>query len=105
MLSGFAFRLLADPELAVGIDAPRELEEELDLLPDLARVRLAAVLGDALAELLARDAEHVLAEADPATGVRLLALVVVALARVAWTFCAKYTMRDSCSGLWMRGAI
>ena len=55
---------------------------EFVLLPHLAGVRLARGF-ERLAHLLAQRAEHGLAEADPFRGVRLLALVVVALRGVA----------------------
>ena len=68
------------PERAVGVDPPGQLDPELVLFPDLARVRLVGV-AERLPEPLARGAQHRLAEAHPAAGLRLLALDVVALAR------------------------
>ena len=68
-----------DAERTVGIDPPRKLDPELVLLPDLARVRLARV-GHRPAVALGGDARHGLAEPDPAAGVGLVAVQVVALA-------------------------
>jgi len=71
----------ADAERPVGVDAPRQLDPELVLLPDLAGVDLAGV-GDGLAEALAGLAQHRLAEADPLPVVLLVADHVVALGGV-----------------------
>ena len=70
--------VLADAERAVGIDLPGERDPELAFLPHLAGIRLVGGV-DLLAALLARDAQHRLAEPEPLRGVRLLAHRVVAL--------------------------
>ena len=74
--------VLADAERPVGVDAPRQLDPELVLLPHLARVDLAGV-GDRLTEALARGAQHRLAEREPLRVVLLVARDVVPLARHA----------------------
>src|SRR5205085_7438206 len=53
--------VLPHAEGAIRVDAPRQLDEELVLLPDLARVRLVD-LADGQAEPLARNAHDGLAE-------------------------------------------
>ena len=74
------------PRRAVGIDAPRQLDPELVLLPHLADARRLVRLPRPL-ELAALPpqhlAQHRLAEADPARGVRFLRHEVVALGCVA----------------------
>jgi hypothetical protein len=57
-------KVLANPERAVGIDAPRELDPELVLFPDLAGIDLASV-ADRFAEPLAGGTQHWLPEAQP----------------------------------------
>src|SRR5439155_90751 len=77
--------VLPDPEGAVGIDLPRELDPELVFFPDLAEPRgLVSLPGEIerLALLLERDAEHGLAKADPSRRVGLLRHEVVALGGV-----------------------
>src|SRR6185369_14212283 len=75
LLAGAIGRLevLADAEAAVGIDAPRQLDPELVLLPHLADARRLVRLPRPL-ELAAFSPQHLaqdrLAEADPARGVR-----------------------------------
>ena len=76
------FEVLANSQRAVGIDAPRELDPHLVLFPHLPQPRRLVSLpreveGPALA--LEGHAQHGLAEADPARGMRLLAHEVVAL--------------------------
>src|SRR5688572_2474136 len=67
--------VLPDAERAVGVDAPRELDPEFVLLPDLAEAgRLVRLPGEVerLAASLERHAQDGLAKADPAGGVGLL---------------------------------
>ena len=73
------------PSAAVGIDAPRQLDPELVLLPHLAGPRLVRLPRplDLLARRSQHLAQHRLAEADPPRRVRLLAHEVVALGAVA----------------------
>ena len=70
--------MLADAELAVGVDAEREVDPELVLLPHLAGVRLVGPFNGA-ALLLGEHPQDRLAEPDPAAGVGLVAGHVVAL--------------------------
>jgi len=70
--------VLADAERPVGVRAPGDLDPELVLLPHLARVGLVGELH-LPAHALHRDALHRLAEAQPAPGVGLVGVGVVAL--------------------------
>ena len=70
-----------DAERAVGVDAPRQRDPELVLLPHLARAR-AARIGDRGPEPLAGGAHDRLAEPDPLRVVGLVRVEIVALAAV-----------------------
>src|SRR6185437_3197058 len=62
--------VFANAHRAVGVDAPRQLDPELVLLPNLAGIRVARVV-DLFARTLGGDAVDRLAEADPAARMRL----------------------------------
>ena len=73
---------LADAAAPVRVDAPRQLEPELVLLPHLSRIRVARV-RHLLAEAGAGGAEHGLPEGDPLAVVRLVGVQVVTLRAVS----------------------
>src|SRR3546814_15848582 len=75
-----------DAQGAVGVDAPRQIDPELVLLPHLAGVVVvAAHVGTERSPVLDLGVapERGLAEPDPSAGVRLVAVDVVALDRDA----------------------
>ena len=72
----------ADAAAPVRVDAPRQLQPELVLLPHLSRIRVARV-RHLLAEAGAGGAEHGLAEGDPLAVVRLVGVQVVTLGAVS----------------------
>ena len=74
--------MVPDPQAAVGIDAPGQLDPELVLFPDLARVSLVGE-GHGIAHAPPRLAQDGLAKPDPGARVGLVADDVVALAGVA----------------------
>ena len=73
---------LAHAQAAIRVHGQRQLDPQLVLLPDLARIGFVRVTHR-LARPFHRHAAHRLAKGDPLAGVRLLAHQVVALAGVA----------------------
>src|SRR5262249_27357176 len=73
-----AFEMLANAELAGRIDLPGKLDPEFVFFPHATGVRLVRVLHR-LPGTLARDALHRLAEGDPSSAVRLVAVEIVSL--------------------------
>ncbi len=73
-----ALEVLPYAHLAVRVHAPTEIDPELVVLPDLARVGLVCIL-DVLASPPGRLAQHRLPEGEPHAGVGLLAHDVVPL--------------------------
>src|SRR6185436_13609367 len=74
----FRLRVLSNAETAVRIDAPRQLEPELILFPNLARIHLARI-GDSFASTLSRSFHHGLSKPEPLRIVRFIGMKIVSL--------------------------
>ena len=71
--------MATDAHRAVRIDAPRELDPELVLLPDLPRIHAPRIARRRFSEPLARRAQHGLAETEPLRVVSFVGMDVVSL--------------------------
>ena len=74
--------MLADPQISIRVDSPRQLDPELIFFPDLTRIEFSGVFA-CFSLQPCEGPQNRLPERDPAAIVRLLTLDIVPLRGVA----------------------